>query len=129
MLAAESFEKRRKMARAESYLRPGGKVEEFCVVNSHGQPGLTAAQIPAGIYGDSEPALKVVGKAATGASRIRFHGAAYRDHSAGKEIVNVRAGIEKGVSAVQLPFGSRPILCSRQRGKSIQSSKQRRQHY
>src|SRR5580658_4773328 len=78
MLAHESFEKRRKMAATESYFRPGGKVEEFGIVNSHGDPSFPAAQIRADVARQSEPAVEVEGDAGTGTPRIRFHAAAHR---------------------------------------------------
>jgi hypothetical protein len=114
MLAAEHFEKRGKIARAKSYLRPSGDVEEFGLVNSGRHPDVTAAPLPTAVDGQSEPAVKVVGDAGANAPRIPFQAAGHRGHSSWKQAIHIAAWIESGVSAVKFPFGSRRILRCRE---------------
>src|ERR1700722_5233857 len=70
MLAYENFKKRGEMASAKGDLRPAGKVEEFGVVNSLGYSSLAAAEVRTGVAGQADPAVKVVGDAGPGSTRI-----------------------------------------------------------
>src|ERR1019366_3016760 len=98
MLAHESFEKRGKIVRAKSHLRPSGDVEEFAAVNSGNSPGLAAAPLPTAVDCQSEPMVKVVGDAGANAPRVPCQAAAHRDHSSWKQAMQIAAWIESGVS-------------------------------
>src|SRR5208337_2802572 len=128
MLAAENFEKRGKIVRAISYLRPSGDIEEFGMVNSGSHPVVTTAPLPAAVDGHSEPAVKVVGDAGANAPRIPFQAAGHRDHSSWKQAVHIAAWIENVVSAVKFPFGSWLILCYRERSHAAQGTNYCQQH-
>src|ERR1700680_1019438 len=110
MAAHESLDKRGKIVATIGQLRPHGEVVEGGVVDSSAHPGLIAVPVPADIAGQSEPAVKVVGDAGTEAARIGFQTAGHGKQSSGKQAVHVGAGIEEGVSAVELPCRSRLIL-------------------
>src|ERR1700684_619510 len=110
MFSYKNFEKGRKVMRAEGELRSRREVVEGGVVNARGHSALTASPMPADVRGKSKPAVEVIGNAGTGASGIRFQTAGHRKHSSGQQPVHVSAGIEKGISAEDLPFGSRLIL-------------------
>src|SRR5580698_4017362 len=114
------------MGSAEGNLRPEGKVGESGVVNSVVQPGLAAAPMSAGIEGEAEPAIEVIGNAGTRTPGIGFQGAAYWQDSSGKQAMQISVGIEEGISAVKFPFGSRPVLCGCERGKATEDSNYRR---
>src|ERR1035438_2140220 len=115
MLAPESFEKRGKIVRTKSYLRPSGDVEEFGAVNSGSHPGLAATPLPTAVDGQSEPAVEVVGDAGANAPRLPFQATGHRDHSSWKQAVQIAACIESGVSAVKFQLGSRLIRSEERR--------------
>src|ERR1700726_595738 len=116
------------MSATESNLWSEGEVGERGVVNSIVQPGLAAAPMGAGIKGEAEPAIEVIGDSGARAPRIRFQAAAHREHSSGKQAVHIGARMEERVSAVKFPFGSRLILCCRERGKRAWDSTRCQQH-
>src|SRR5271170_2796828 len=122
MLAHESFEKWRKMARAISELRPGGEVEEFDLVNSRRHPAVTAAPLATAVDCQSEPTVKVVGNGSAKAPRIPRQATVHRENCARKQAVHIAAGVESRVSAVKFPLGSRLVLRCRERAQATEDS-------
>src|ERR1700719_1554140 len=127
MPAHESLDKWGKVVSTIGELWSPGDVIEGGVINSFVQTGLIAVPMGAGVGGQSEPAVKVVGDAGIYASRIRFQAAGDREHTSWKEAVHIGAWIEEGVPAEELPLRSRLVLrCSEnaaaQDGKRCQAN-------
>src|SRR6202047_2129470 len=116
------------MSAAESNLWTEGKIGESGVVNFSAQRTFTAAPMGAGIEGEPEPAIEVIGEAEARAARIRFQAAAHRGDSSRKQAVNIGARMEERVSTEKLPFRSGLILRCRERAHATQDSNYCQQH-
>src|SRR5690242_1644421 len=114
---------------AERKLRAQGQVGKGGVVNSFDEPAFTASPMSADIESESEPTVKIIGKAGAGAARIRFQAAAHGKQSSWKNTVHIRAGMPERISAIKLPLGSRLVLRFGNRAKHCQASNQCRQNY
>src|ERR1700687_2307782 len=110
------------MIAAESNLWTEGKIGESGVVNSSAQTSFTTAPMGAGIEGEAEPAIEVIGEADARAARVRFQAAAHGRYSSRKHSMHIGAGVEEGVSTEKLPFGSGLILRCRERTNAAQDS-------
>ena len=76
VVAHQGLKKWGDMSAAESNLGPEGEVGESGVVNSLTERAFTAAPMRAGIEGEAEPAIEVIGEADARAARVRFQAAA-----------------------------------------------------
>src|ERR1700730_6237307 len=93
------------MSTAERNLWTEGEIGKGGVVNPSAQCRFTASPMRAGIEGEAEPAIEVIGEADARAARIRFEGAARRRDSSRKQALHIGPGMEERISTEELPFG------------------------
>jgi hypothetical protein len=128
MVTHQDFKKRGKTIVAERKLWSEGEVGESSVVNSFCETIFTAVRIGAGVEGESDPAIKIIGSADANAAGVRFQSAAQWEQSSWKLGVHVRIWIKEGISAEKLPLGRRLFLSGSEGGERRQDSKHCQKH-
>src|SRR5580704_333752 len=103
MIANEHLKKWGEAFVPESNLWTEGEIRESGVVNSFREGRFTASPMGAGVQGEPEPAVEIIGDAGAGAARIPLQPAAQGDQCSWKFAVDCCAGIKHGVSTEQLP--------------------------
>src|ERR1700686_1225548 len=113
---------------AKSNLGAEGGVGESGVVNSFRERGFTAGPMSAGVEGEPQPTVEIIGDAGGGTAGIPFQAAGQGEQRSGEFAVYGGAGIKDGVSAEKLPLRRGLVLSGREGGKRKQDSDHCRKH-